>query len=82
MKQSKKYKQITNKKKFNNILKKLNNNTKTVISKTKPFLVKGVSSVYGTLANGFNMSVKRISKTMKNIKSKKNKKYNKTSRKH
>jgi hypothetical protein len=43
MKQSKKYKQITNKKKLNNILKKLNNNTKTVISKTKPFLVKGVS---------------------------------------
>ncbi len=64
-----------------NIIKNINNNTKTVISKTKPIFEKSISYVYGTLARSFNMGTKGISKTIKNITYKKNKKYNKTSKK-
>ena len=58
------------------IVKSIGNKTKMVAKTTAPYVEKGLSSVYGTLATGFDMGitgVEYISKSRKSRKSKMNK---------
>jgi len=55
-------------------LKNVGNVAKNVAFKSKPVIEKGVSSVFGTLATGFNLGVKgakNIASGVKNITQKK-----------
>lgn len=58
------------------IVKSIGNKTKMVAKTTAPYVEKGLSSVYGTLATGFDMGitgVEYISKSRKSRKSRKSK---------
>jgi len=58
------------------IVKSIGNKTKMVAKTTTPYVEKGLSSVYGTLATGFDMGitgVEYISKSRKSRKSRKSK---------
>ena len=64
-------------------LKTVGTTAKNVSTKAKPYVEKGVSSIYGVLATGFDMGVKGVSKVASNViskKSKKTKKHRKTRR--
>lgn len=59
-------------------LKTIGTTAKNVSIKAKPVLNKGVSSVYGVLATGFDMGVKGVSNVASNLSSKKSKKHKKS----
>ena len=54
-------------------LKTVGSTVKTVAIKSAPTINKGLEGIYGTLATGFNMGVKGLSKMSKKNKTKKNK---------
>ena len=65
-------------------LKTVGTTAKNVSIKAKPLVEKGISSVYGVLATGFDMGVKGVSNVASNVVSKKTKKTRKhrKSRRH
>jgi hypothetical protein len=61
--------------KINQGLQKVGSTAKTVAVKSEPYLKKGISSIYGVLATGFNKTISKISSfTKSNKRSKTHKK--------
>jgi hypothetical protein len=58
-------------------LKTVGTKVEQTASKTKPYVEKGISSVYGVLSEGFNLGVKGVEKVIK-TKSKKSRKSRKS----
>ena len=54
-------------------LKTVGSTVKTVAIKSAPTINKGLAGIYGTLATGFNMGLKGVSKMTKRNKSKRKK---------
>lgn len=66
-------------------LEKIGKTSKNVIVKSKPYLEKGVSVVYDTLASGFDLGIKgakSISNKMKKSRKNKSRKSHRGSRRH
>lgn len=63
-------------------LKNVGSTAKNISMKAKPIVQKGVSSIYGVLASGFDMGVKGVSKVASKIVSNKKTRKNRKSRKH
>lgn len=66
-------------------LEKIGKTSKNVIVKSKPYLEKGVSVVYDTLASGFDLGIKgakSISNKMKKSRINKSRKSHRGSRRH
>lgn len=63
-------------------LKKVGSTAKSISVKAKPIVEKGVSSVYGLLATGFDMGVKGVSKVASKMSTGKKTRKNRKSRKH
>jgi hypothetical protein len=61
-----------------NTLHNVSNVAKKVVVKTVPVVEKGISTVYGTLASGFNLGVKGVNSFMKMSKKHKRRKSRKT----
>ena len=63
-------------------LKTVGTTAKNVSMKAKPYVEKGVSSIYGVLATGFDMGVKGVSKGVNVVASNLSSKKSKKMRKH
>jgi hypothetical protein len=65
-------------------LKKVGSMTKKVISSSGPIVEKGVSTVYGTLATGFDLGVKGVKGVSRNMSqmTTKRRKHRRKSRRH
>jgi hypothetical protein len=55
-------------------IKKVGSVAKNVVSKSSPIVVKGVSTVYGTLATGFDLGIKGAKSAAKSVSHMKQKK--------